>query len=380
MKVVIVGAGILGASAGYHLVRAGAAVTIVDQAHEGQATAAGAGIVSPWGSGEADNLDWYRIAAAGARFYPQLVEQLGEDGERDVGYRRVGALLVSTEPAKLAAVEARLRERAKTEPAIGAVSALTPREASALFPPLAASFSALHIAGAARVDGRQTAAALVRAAGRHGATLLKGAARLLAAGSCLGGVVVGGETIEADRVILAAGAWTPELLAPLGIRLQVRPQRGQIVHLRMPGVETGAWPVVLRSVDNHYLLSFDDSHVVAGATRENEAGFDHRVTVAGLAEVLREALATAPGLAPATVLETRIGFRPMSPDGKPLLGPMPELKGLLVGTGLGPSGLTIGPYAGKLLADAALGREAEIDMSAYNPQRASATAAQDALA
>jgi D-amino-acid dehydrogenase len=148
----------------------------------------------------------------------------------------------------------------------------------------------------------------------------------------------------------------------------------------MPGVETGAWPVVLRSVDNHYLLSFDDSHVVAGATRENEAGFDHRVTVAGLAEVLREALATAPGLAPATVLETRIGFRPMSPDGKPLLGPMPELKGLLVGTGLGPSGLTIGPYAGKLLADAALGREAEIDMSAYNPQRASATAAQDALA
>src|SRR5262249_11860830 len=157
---------------------------------------------------------------------------------------------VSTELAKLAALEARLRERAKTEPAIGAVSALTPRETSALFPPLATPFSALHIAGAARVDGRQTAAALVRAAGRHGATLVKGTARVLAAGSRLRGVVVGGETIEADRVILAAGAWTPELLAPLGIRLQVRPQRGQIVHLRMPGVETGAWPVVLRSADN----------------------------------------------------------------------------------------------------------------------------------
>jgi D-amino-acid dehydrogenase len=53
---------------------------------------------------------------------------------------------------------------------------------------------------------------------------------------------------------------------------------------------------------------------VAGATRESGAGFDYRVTPAGLSEVLREALAVAPGLAGGTCLETRVGFRPPGPD------------------------------------------------------------------
>ena len=60
MHIVVVGGGILGASAAYHLARAGAQVTIVDQAHEGRATAAGAGIICPWVSG-ADDPAFYRL-------------------------------------------------------------------------------------------------------------------------------------------------------------------------------------------------------------------------------------------------------------------------------------------------------------------------------
>ena len=109
--------------------------------------------------------------------------------------------------------------------------------------------------------------------------------------------------------------------------------------------------------------------MVAGATREREAGFDHRVTAAGQAEVLNQALAVAPGLAPATLVETRIGFRPLGPDAKPLLGAAgPD--GLVIGNGLGPSGLTIGPYAGRLLAQVALGQAPELDLAPYDPLRA----------
>jgi D-amino-acid dehydrogenase len=67
-------------------------------------------------------------------------------------------------------------------------------------------------------------------------------------------------------------------------------------------------------------LAFDESRVVAGATREVGTGFDYRVTAAGQAEVLSEALRIAPGLGVATVIETRVGFRPVSADGRPLLG------------------------------------------------------------
>ena len=66
MRVAIVGAGVLGASAAFHLALAGAEVVVADQGHAGRATAAGAGIVSAWSSGRIDP-DWRRIADGGAR-------------------------------------------------------------------------------------------------------------------------------------------------------------------------------------------------------------------------------------------------------------------------------------------------------------------------
>jgi glycine/D-amino acid oxidase-like deaminating enzyme len=68
MRVAVIGAGVLGASTAFHLALAGAEVIIIDQAHAGCATAAGAGIVSPWSSGRIDP-DWRRIAEAGARYW-----------------------------------------------------------------------------------------------------------------------------------------------------------------------------------------------------------------------------------------------------------------------------------------------------------------------
>ena len=75
----------------------------------------------------------------------------------------------------------------------------------------------------------------------------------------------------------------------------------------------------------------------------------------GQMEVLTEALRVAPGLAAATIIETRVGFRPVAPGVRPLLGTGAGAAGLVVGNGLGAAGLTIGPFAGRLLADVALG-------------------------
>ena len=66
MRIVVVGAGILGASTAYHLARDGADVSIVDQAHDGQATAAGAGIICPWASC-VDDPAFYELYSAHAR-------------------------------------------------------------------------------------------------------------------------------------------------------------------------------------------------------------------------------------------------------------------------------------------------------------------------
>jgi hypothetical protein len=115
MRIVVVGAGILGASTAYHLARDGADVAIVDQAHEGQATAAGAGIICPWAS-SVDDPAFYELYAAGARYYTDLVPALSELGETDLGFRRVGALLVSTDPSELAPAETMLLRRRTEAP------------------------------------------------------------------------------------------------------------------------------------------------------------------------------------------------------------------------------------------------------------------------
>ncbi|UFN46961.1 FAD-binding oxidoreductase [Roseomonas sp. OT10] len=369
MRVIVVGAGILGASAAYHLARAGAKVVLLDDAREGRATAAGAGIVCPWASANEDP-DWYAIAAGGARFYPGLVQALADLGEADLGYRRVGALCAPGDEDSLEIVEARLRARAVEAPEAGEITRLPPEEARALFPALHPDRAAIHVAGGARLDGRRLAAALRRAAVHHGAIEGGEATALTAWGERVTGVrVEEGPVFEADAVLLAAGAWAPPLLAPLGLRLDVPPQRGQIAHLALPGQDTSHWPVLLPGT-SHYLLAFDDSRVVVGATRETGSGFDHRLTAAGVHEVLGQALAVAPGLGHATLLEVRIGFRPMSPDGKPLLGPVPSRPGLWIGNGLGPNGLTQGPFAGALLADAILGRPTALGLAAYDPMRA----------
>ncbi len=367
MHIVVVGAGILGASAAFHAARAGARITVVDAAHEGRATAAGAGIICPWVSG-AEDAAFYDLYCEGGRYYAELVVALGEIGETDLGYRRTGALIVSDDTNELAEYEQLLVERQAETPVMGDVSLLPARDAARLFPPLRRDFGAVLVSGGARVDGRRMAAGLLRGAEHFGAVVRRGHAALTVAGGRVRGVRLPDEEIEADCVVVAAGAWAPEVLRDAGVALPIEPQRGQIVHLQLRGAETRDWPVIFPP-GAHYLVPFDDGRVVVGATRESGVGFDYRVTAMGQAQVLAEALHVAPGLGVATIVETRVGFRPVGPGVRPMLGAVPGIEGLIVGNGLGAAGLTIGPFGGRLLAETALGAVPSLDVAPFAPLR-----------
>ncbi|WJR65246.1 FAD-binding oxidoreductase [Neorhizobium sp. CSC1952] len=366
MRVLIIGAGILGASAAYHLASQGVEVEIVDEAHQGKATMAGAGIVCPWAT-KADEPDWYRMYAAGARFYDGLIEGLKAKGETDLGYGKVGALVVAEDRAEFDAAAERVARRVKDAPEAGNVRHLTPAEARALFPPLREDLDAIHIPGAARVDARLLSAAMVRAAVAMGAKFRSDYMTLKLDGDRARCLDSNGTEIAADEIIVTAGAWASQILRPLGLDHPVVPQKGQIVHLRLPGVATAKWPVVL-PMSSHYMLAFDDSRVVIGATRENNSGFDYRVTAAGEYEVLGAGLNIAPGLANATLIETRIGFRPAGETMNPILGRVPGIANLTLGNGLGAGGLTIGPFAGAQLARVVTGQATDIPLDRYAPQ------------
>jgi D-amino-acid dehydrogenase len=181
-------------------------------------------------------------------------------------------------------------------------------------------------------------------------------------------VRVDGELLGADAVVVAAGAWSGELVASLGVELPVAPQRGQITHLKV-AADTATWPVVSPLGSGHYLLAFPGGRVVVGATRETGSGFDHRVTAIGQLEVLEQALTVAPGLRDATLLETRVGFRPVTPDGGPVLGPLPGHPNVVLATGFGSTGLTVAPLAGALVAGVLLGEPPRFNLRPYRPDR-----------
>ncbi|WP_020060357.1 NAD(P)/FAD-dependent oxidoreductase [Bacillus sp. 123MFChir2] len=361
---IVVGAGILGASTAYHLAKAGVRVTLVDRQDLGQATDAAAGIVCPWLS-QRRNQAWYQMAKGGARYYASLIEQLEADGEIDTGYKRVGAISLHTEEKKLDQMEERAYKRREDAPEIGEITRLSPAETKKLFPPLSEEYSAVHISGAARVNGRALRLALVNAAKKHGAVYRNGNVSLVHEDNRVIGVEVDGETLTADQVIVTAGAWANELLQPLGINFLVTFQKAQIVHLHVQDVDTNNWPVVMPPNDQ-YILAFEDGRVVVGATHENDTGFDYRVTAGGLHEVFDKALSVAPGLSNSTMMETRVGYRPFTPGFLPVIGALPNFDGILVANGLGASGLTAGPFLGSELAKLALGEQTELDLSYYD--------------
>ncbi len=367
MHITIIGAGIAGSATAYKLAKWGLKVTVIDRFDKGQATDAAAGIVCPWLS-QRRNKDWYQLAKGGARYYPELIEELRQDGETETGYARVGALSLHEDSKKLDAMLQRAEKRRADAPEMGKIIRLNGNEVNQLFPLLAEGYGAVRVSGAARVDGRALRNALQQAARKYNARFVSAEAQL----SMKGGRIVvtaGNEEWTPDQVVVTAGAWAGQLLEPLGYQMQVSFQKAQICHLQLHNAKTHDWPVIIPPNDQ-YLLAFPDGRIIAGATHENNEVMDTEITAGGVQEVLSKAINLAPGLAEASLTETRVGFRPFTPGFLPVFGRMPNHSNLYVINGLGASGLTMGPFIAAQLSKLIIGQETDIDISAYNPDGA----------
>jgi D-amino-acid dehydrogenase len=376
---IVIGGGIVGMSVAYHLVTAGAKTLLLDRDDPGRATDAGAGILTAETNGHASDA-WLDFAVAAMDYYPVLIEQLQATGTQvagagGAGYEVCGQLAVAVDEDEVELFEAARRwmvaqQQRRGLPAATDLYEISPDEARALFPPLGRVRRALYYRHAARVDGRLLTQAMRQAAVAGGLVVEQASVdRLVIEADAVRGVVTGETIYRAAAVALAGGAWSAHFSQQVGLTIPVRPLKGQIVHLGLPGVATGNWPLVT-AYHGHYLVAWPDSRVVIGATQEPEAGYIARPTAAGLHEILREGLRVAPGLAEAEFREVRVGLRPYNTaDGMPVLGRVPGLNNLYLATGHGPYGLHLGPYSGKLIADMMRGEAPEPLIAPFHPGR-----------
>ncbi len=366
-SLIIIGGGILGASTAYAAAKAGAKVTLIDRADSGQATGAAAGIVCPWIS-QRRNKAWYHLAKNGAKYYPDMIKELENLGEQETGYKQVGIVSIH-EDSKLDKMEAKARERKEEAPEMGDIERLTADQTKALFPRAGDEYGSLYVSGAARVDGRAVRDALISAARKLGAEIIAGDAKLIVENNTVTGVKTEQQEFFADSIISAGGAWAPELFKPLGLEMDVVPQKAQILQLQLEEAGTEDWPVAMVPF-GQYIVPFAGGRIIAGATHENDAGFDTKLTAGGIHHILDKVLDVVPGLASAELMGASTGFRPSTLSALPFIGQVPGYENLFAANALGSSGLTAGPYLGAQLAKLAMGNSLDIDLDDYSIEQA----------
>ncbi|ACG71389.1 glycine oxidase ThiO [Anaeromyxobacter sp. K] len=360
--VVVVGAGLQGASVALRLAQAGKQVVVLERAVPGaEASYAAGGILSP-GVEALEPGPFYALCAASLARYPGFAREVEAASGMWVGLRGGGTLEIAVDDpeARLLAGRAEKLHKAGLP-----VEVLDDAEVRRLEPGVSPETrGALYFADEASVDPRLLGRAVYVAAARAGARFVTGKVeRIVHAGGRAVGVDHDAGRIEADAVVLAAGSWSMQVEGnglPPGA---VRPVRGQIALL-----DTRP-PLLSRVVfsANGYVVPRADGRILCGSTME-EVGHEKAVTAGGLRRVLDIALEIAPALAAAPVVETWSNFRPASPDGSPILG-AGTVPGLYYATGHTRNGILLAPVTADAVAAAVLGTPPPVDLAPFSPAR-----------
>ncbi|MDR1058216.1 MAG: FAD-binding oxidoreductase [Treponema sp.] len=235
----------------------------------------------------------------------------------------------------------------------------------------------------------------IKAAKRYGARCLIDAevAEFKRNGDRVTGIKTPREEVDAETVILAAGAWTPLLGEKLGLSIPIKPRRGQIVITEpvapyIRGNLLSAQYIVAKyhpetlaaSADRGVRLGVGLSltqtvkgDVLIGASREF-AGYNLDNTRETIREILKNAVRLVPGLANMQVIRVMAGLRPYTPDGLPLVGYVKKLPGLFLAAGHEGDGIALSAVTGRIVAELVTEGRAYTDVSPLDPDRFELTA------
>lgn len=279
-----------------------------------------------------------------AALWPAFAAELEDATGMAVGYQRGGALVVAVDRDDAE----ELRRLHELQRSLGLESEwLAPSAARRAEPGLAPRIAgAIDAPGEAQVDPVAVVAALVRACTDQGVLIRTGVdARIDDDGVAIALEDTGAaERIEAERIVLAAGAWSGALAD-----VRVHPVKGQLLHLR---VRDGAALPASRIIRTPrcYIVPRPDGRVVVGATSE-EKGFDTSVDAAAVHHLLEAAWEVLPDVLELEFVRVIAGLRPATPDNRPLAG-VPGDDKLIYATGHYRNGILLAPLTAQRVTDA----------------------------
>ncbi|MBI1723629.1 MAG: glycine oxidase ThiO [Gemmatimonadetes bacterium] len=364
---IVIGAGLVGASAARALAAAGRKVLLLDRGPAGaEASAAAAGMLAAQIEASADDL-LLPLALAARDRYPELIAALERSGHRDLGLVTDGITLVALDDARARELEAQV----DAQRALGLDAEWLDREAlSKRHPGIGAEArGALLSPRDGAVNNAALTAAILADDARLGVEIAEGeeVTDLCVGGGRATGVRTARAVYDAEVVVLAAGAWTPTIRG-LPRPVPVEPVRGQLALAPWPPGEPKG---ILFGRDAYIVPRGDDS--LLGSTMER-AGFEKATTGDGIRHIRTETGALLPALLTQAIRKTWSGLRPMTPDGLPIIGRDPDVAGLIYATGHGRNGILLGPLTGEIVRDLVVQGETSWPIAPYSISRFSSAA------
>jgi len=359
--VAIIGGGVIGASVAHYLGRSGLRVAIVERGRgPSGASIACDGFVFLQSKSVGPTLELAKQSRA-------MFEGLADELDADIEFVSRGGLILAQSPEELEFLAE--RSRALAEAGVEA-RILAASETFDLEPRLSRQVAgASYCAADGQVSPLQLVKAFLASARRRGVEVLT--ERSVTAVEPTGAgvaVICGEERVAAEAVVIAAGAWSKEVGAMIGIDIPVKPRRGQLV------VTEPAPPILSRPVMTAgYLMAksggaspeggvsieqTEAGSFLLGSTREF-VGFENGTTPHGIGSILNRAPDVLPSLRKLSVIRSYAGLRPYCECGGPIIGPAPDHPSVFIATGHEGDGIALAPATGRRIADLILSRGAE---------------------
>ena len=373
--VVVIGAGVVGCSVAYYLAREGVNVTILEREAIGSGASAHAtGSLSLLGAEFSPGAS-FQIARASSSEFQQIVPELESATGMDLLYQRRPSLRLALDDEEAGLIKSLMVWQ---QPHVN-MHWIDAREVHSIEPRLSPSIiGAVYEDESAQVDSYRLNLALGRGAELKGANILyREVTGLVTSGPTISGVKTAYEDIHCGAVVVAAGTWSRAFAPWLGFPVPVRPMKGELLLLNYPGEPL---PALISSPKRGHLISRTDGFTSVGSTGGRDYDqkelfwgeeFDRQPTAAARLELLQRAIDVFPDLERAELVQQLAGSRPLSPDGKPIIGPVPGREGVLLATGHTTKGIHLGPITGRIITDYICRGSTRVvsDMAQFLPDR-----------
>ncbi|MGI8498679.1 MAG: NAD(P)/FAD-dependent oxidoreductase [Gemmatimonadaceae bacterium] len=348
--VIVLGAGLVGLACAAALSERSLRVLLIGESRAGEASPAAAGMLAP--SLEPAAAAAQRFALAARDKYPEYLARLAERTGSSIATVRAGILQVA-----LSESSAETQRRALGHEGVW----VDAHELALAEPALSHAAGATHHPRDGAVDNVGLIAALERLLELDPrVTRTRGHAVGIALGlSRIGIILDGGSRLEADWLVLAAGAWAGTLDG-MPRAVPIEPVRGQMISLAGTPVRHVIYG------PSGYLVPRGRETLV-GATMER-AGFDSSLTPEGRANLSDAAREICPALA-GPVVRHWSGLRPMTPDGQPIIGPDPAFPRLIYACGHSRHGVLLAPLTGDCVGALVTGGGVTVDLTPFRIER-----------